>query len=319
MNTLSRRAAIIAATATRFSPASVEVTALPGGGMLLSSPQPLQAYPDRLSDMLCHWAAYAPDQVFLAERAVEGWRTITYAQTLAVVRNIGQALLDRKLSCDRPVVILSDNGIDHALMALAAMHIGVPVVPVSTAYSLASKTFAKLRHILALAEPGLIFVAEGKPFTTALSAVSSNAEIVIAANPGGIVSTAFAVLCNTVASAAVDEAARRVGPDTIAKILFSSGSTDLPKGVITTQRMLCSNQAAIAQVWPFLAQKPPILVDWLPWNHCFGGSFCFNLTLFHGGTFVCGRRQTVAPPHRPDGCQSVRYLTDHVSQCSSWL
>jgi feruloyl-CoA synthase len=255
--------------------------------MLLRSPQQLQAYPPRLSDMLCHWAARAPDRVFLAERVADqrDWRKLTYAQTLAAVQRIGQALLDRKLSADRPVAILSDNSVDHALMTLAAMHVGVPVVPISPAYSLASKTFAKLRHMIDTVGPGLVFVADGEAFAPALQAVAPQAEIVVGGNPGTIISTAFAELCNTSSTVAVDDAAERVGPDTIAKILFSSGSTDLPKGVITTQRMMCSNQTAVAQVWPFLADEPPILVDWLPWNHVFGGSFCFNLTLFHGGTF----------------------------------
>ena len=269
--------------ASRFAPAAVEVTGLPGGGIHLRSPLQLEPYPLRLGDRLRHWAARTPDRIFLAERT-NGWREISYAQTLGLVRSIGQALLDRNLSADRPVAVLSDNSIDHALIALGAIHVGVPVVPISPAYSLASRSFTKLRHIMDVAQPGLIFVADGELFAPALNATASDTEIVVSGNSGGVRSTTFADLCDTVASERVDDAAQRVGPDTIAKILFSSGSTGLPKGVVTTQRMMCSNQTAISQVWPFLLNDPPILVDWLPWNHVFGGSFCFNLTLFHGGT-----------------------------------
>ena len=197
------------------------------------------------------------------------------------MRSIGQALLDRKLS--GPIAILSENSLKHGLLALAAMHVGVPVVPISPAYSLASKNFTKLRHIIDLTEPGLIF-ADGHGFAPALAAIAPRAEIVMGDNPDGIVSTAFADLRDTPASDAVERAAAGVGPDTLAKILFSSGSTGLPKGIITTQRMMCANQMSMAQVWPFLTDKPPVLVDWLPWNHVFGGSLCFNMALFHGGT-----------------------------------
>ena len=273
----------------RFAPAAVQVTPLPGGGMRLVSPLPLQPYPQRLSDMLCHWAAVSPDQTLIAERVEVGgrktWRRISYAQALAAVRAVGQALLDRGLSADRPVAILSGNGIDHAIVALAAMHVGVPVAPVSPAYSLASKTFTKLIHVLRVVQPGLIFVSDWDRFAPALHAAAMPVDVVVGGSkPGSIATTTLTELLDTPPGGAVDAAAARVGPDTVAKILFSSGSTDLPKGVITTQRMMCSNQAAITQVWPFLLEHPPVLVDWLPWHHVFGGSFCFNLTLFHGGT-----------------------------------
>jgi feruloyl-CoA synthase len=270
-----------------FAPPAVEVTPLHDGGMILRSPQKLAPYPRSVGEMLEHWARETPDQVFLAERAGEGgWRRVTFAETLSAVRRVSQALLDRKLSRDRPVAILSDNSIDHALLALGAMHIGVPVAPVSSAYSLLSKDYEKLRYALELLNPGVVFVANGAPFTAALNKVKLGAaELVVGSNaPEGIRATAFAELLATQPTFAVDEAFMKVGPDTIAKILFSSGSTDLPKGVINTQRMLCSNQQAIAQLWPFLSEKPPVIVDWLPWNHTFGGNFCFNAMLRHGGT-----------------------------------
>jgi feruloyl-CoA synthase len=270
----------------RFAAPRVDVTTLPDGGMILRSPQRLEPYCRNLGDMLEHWGAETPDAIFLAERAAEGWRRISYDETLRAVRAIAQALLDRKLSVERPVVVLSDNSIDHALVAFAAMHVGIPVAPISPAYSLMSKDFGKLRYALELIGPGLIFVADATPFGSALKTVDlKGAELVTSSPaPEGISATPLRDLLNTRTTAAVDSARERVGPDTIAKILLSSGSTDMPKGVITTQRMLCSNQQAIYQLWPFLSEKPPVLVDWLPWNHTFGGSFCLNLVLRHGGT-----------------------------------
>jgi feruloyl-CoA synthase len=270
----------------RFAAPRVDVTTLPDGGMILRSPQRLEPYCRSLGDMLEHWGAETPDAIFLAERARQGWRRISYDEMLQGVRAIAQALIDRKLSVERPVVILSDNSIDHALVAFAAMHAGISVAPISPAYSLMSKDFGKLKYALELIGPGLIFVADATPFATALKTAGLNgAELVTSAPaPEGISATPLRDLLNTRTTAAVDIAREKVGPDTIAKILLSSGSTDMPKGVITTHRMLCSNQQAIYQLWPFVSEKPPVLVDWLPWNHTFGGSFCLNLVLRHGGT-----------------------------------
>src|SRR5947209_10264020 len=224
----------------RFAAPRVDVTTLADGGMILRSPQRLEPYCRNLGDMLEHWGAETPDAVFLAERGAKGWRRITYAEMLRGVRAIAQALIDRKLSIERPVVILSDNSIDHALVAFAAMHVGIPVAPISPAYSLMSKDFGKLKYALELIGPGLIFVADAAPFAAALKAVDlKGAELATSApTPEGISATALRDLLNTRATAAVDSAREKVGPDTIAKILLSSGSTDIAKGVITTQRML---------------------------------------------------------------------------------
>jgi feruloyl-CoA synthase len=270
----------------RFAAPRVDVTTLADGGMILRSPQRLEPYCRNLGDMLEHWGVETPEAIFLAERAAQGWRRISYAETLRSVRAIAQALIDRKLSVERPVVILSDNSIDHALVAFAAMHAGIPVAPISPAYSLMSKDFGKLKYALELIGPRLILVSDAVPFASALKAVGLNgAELVTSSRgPDGLSATPLRDLLHTQVTSAVDSAREKVGPDTIAKILLSSGSTDMPKGVITTQRMLCSNQQAISQIWPFLSEKPPVLVDWLPWNHTFGGSFCLNLVLRHGGT-----------------------------------
>ncbi len=257
--------------APRFAPAAVEVERRPDGASVLRSPQRLGPYARAVGEWLVRWAAQAPDRAFLAERAGDGWRRLTYREALDAVRRVGQGLLDRRLDATRPVAILSENGIDHALAALGAMHVGVPAVPVSPAYSLLSQDFAKLKAIFDLVRPGLVYAADPARFAPALDAVRARA-------------TPIAELLAAAPTARVDEAFARIGPDTIAKILFTSGSTGAPKGVINTHRMLCANQQMHAQAWQFLEDRPPVLVDWLPWNHTFGGNHNFNAVLRNGGT-----------------------------------
>jgi feruloyl-CoA synthase len=257
------------------------------GTIYARSPIALGPYDRCVTDWLAHWAKTAPDRIFLAERdKTGGWRSLTYAQTHAKVRALGQALLTRNLSVERPIIILSGNSIDHALLALAALYVGIPFAPISTAYSLISSDYARLKHIVALLTPGLVFADHGLAYGAALAAtIGEDIEIAVAeAPPPGRRVTDFATLVSTQATAAVDRANTAVGPDTIAKFLFTSGSTALPKGVINTQRMMCSNQAMIEYFMPFLRDEPPVLVDWLPWNHTFGGNHNFGIVLRHGGT-----------------------------------
>jgi feruloyl-CoA synthase len=271
--------------AVRIAPTDAIVHRGDGGTVYMRSSARLGPYETRITDWLEHWAVHAPDRTFLAQRDLAGWRHITYSDGLARVRHIAQALLDRKLSADRPIVILSGNGIDHALLALAAMYVGVLYAPVAPAYSLQAKEYSSLQRIFDCVEPALVFADNGIAYEPALDAVlTRRAELVVARAPGELRATPFAELESGWVTPAVDEAKRKVSGDTIAKVLFTSGSTGRPKGVINTQRMLCSNQEMIRTVLAFLTDEPPVLCDWSPWNHTAGGNHNFGLVLRNGGT-----------------------------------
>ena len=252
----------------------------------LRSTVALGPYPDRLTDRLEHWARLAPDRTLVARRERGGaWRRIGYAQMLERARAIGQALVERGLGPERPVAILSGNDLEHLSLALGAMWAGVPYAPVSPAYSLLSQDHGKLRHVLNSITPGLLF-ASGPEYAKAIRAVA-DPDIELVMTDGrveGRAVTPFDALLGTAPGAAIDAAHAQVGPDTIAKFLFTSGSTRVPKGVINTHRMLCSNQQMLCQAMAFLADEPPVLVDWLPWNHTFGGNHNTGITIYNGGT-----------------------------------
>jgi feruloyl-CoA synthase len=283
--------------APKFRPLTFGVTSVSlrdgeAGTQYLSAEQPLNDYPVRITDRLQHWAHAAPDRTFMARRTklADGktgdWQHISYAQAWTRARCIAQALIHRGLSADRPVAILSENDLDHALLALGCMVAGVPFVPTSPPYSLVSQDFDKLRHVLQTTTPGLVFAADGTRYSVAINtAVADDIEVVLGMGQlEGRTTTAFADLLATQVTPAVDAAMQATGPDTIVKFLFTSGSTKLPKAVINTQRMVCANQQQMAQSMPVLAHEPPVLVDWLPWNHTFGGNHNFGLVLFHGGS-----------------------------------
>jgi feruloyl-CoA synthase len=271
-----------------FASREVEVLRRTDGCILLRSPQKLSDYGRRVGDWLLYWAAAAPDRPFLLERDQSGsWTGVTYREALRYVRRIAAWLLQAGCSTERPVAILCDNCVRHGLLALASMHVGVPVASISSAYSLMSTDFAKLKAVIAQLNPGALYVSDAARFTPALTAVRDlhDAEIAADGQQAGTVDvTPWPEILNTQNDDAVQQTFDSVGPDTIAKLLFTSGSTGTPKAVVTTQRMLLVNQQQIRQVWPFMHGHVPILVDWLPWSHTFGGSHNFNLVLRSGGT-----------------------------------
>jgi len=247
--------------------------------MLVRTNATLGEYPKRSTERLAFWADAAPGRAMLSWRGAGGaWESLSYGDAFAAVRRIGQALVDRGLSAERPVVILSGNDREHALLSLAAQHVGITVAPVSPAYSLASRDFATLTHAMRLLTPGLVFAAAGASFDRAIDAVVRPAS-------GGVeVVRELDTLLTTRETDAVSRAHAAIEPDSIAKILLTSGSTAMPKGVVNTHRMLGSNQEMIAHVMPFLREEPPVLVDWLPWHHTFGGNHNVGLVIHHGGT-----------------------------------
>jgi feruloyl-CoA synthase len=277
-----------------FAPPQVELHPRGEDGFDLVSPVALQGYETSLGHMLRRQAAALPDRVFLAERDASGaWRRVSYAAARRHADALAQALLDRGCGPDRPLMILSGNALDHALLTLGAFVAGAPVVPVSVAYSLVSRDHAKLQHIFATVKPAVVYASGGRQFADALAALPlSGVRLIVGSEPPALLAAErFADVLATVPGRDVEAAFGRITPDGVAKILFTSGSTGPPKGVINTHQMLCCNQAMLAQVWPFLGDEPPILVDWLPWNHTFGANHNFNMVLAHGGTlYIDGGR-----------------------------
>jgi len=270
-----------------FCDPAVTIERRDDGTIYLRPKLALDQYPGRLTDRLHHWATTAPDRIFMAERdGGRGWRQITYAELLTSSRHIASALLARGLSAEKPVVILSGNSIDHALIAFGALYAGIPFCPVSPAYSLVSKDYGKLSYLMKLLTPGLVFADDADKFADALQA-NVPASVEIAASYGALPGRGVTMLADLMATPLhprLDSLHQAIGPDTIAKFLLTSGSTGNPKAVINTQRMLCANQVMIRETMAFLKDEPPVIVDWLPWNHTFGGNHNIGLTLYNGGS-----------------------------------
>ncbi|MVM40031.1 AMP-binding protein [Spirosoma sp. HMF3257] len=267
-----------------FGPTKTSKTVHTDGTIRVRLEQPLGIYPEKLTEKLVYWAQATPDRTFLARRNEAGeWIRYSYGQTLQAVRAIAQYLLNQNLGPDDTLVILSENSLEHALLALAAIHVGIPYSPISPPYSLLSKDLGRLQHCLECMTPKVIFVQDRRIYQQALALAKSlfPEVVIISAEPGS--ETNFEELLQTQPTEAVDQAFANVCPDTVAKILFTSGSTGLPKGVINTQQMWCANLQQITQVFPFMAAEPPVMIDWLPWNHTFGSNHNLGLALYNGG------------------------------------
>jgi feruloyl-CoA synthase len=268
-----------------LAPPRVTLESRRDGGFVLRNPQALQPFARCIGEWLEHWAATAPDALFLAERDGEGqWRRVTYRRARERVGRLAQGLLDARLPAGAPVVILSDNGIDAALLGLAAMHVGRPYCMVSSAYCRLTRNYAKIGGILDRLEPALVYASDARVYGPAIAAWGRKTPVFFSADAGGHPGAQLLSALETAAeSDAVMDAFAAIRPQHHAKYLLTSGSTGFPKVVINTHRMLCANQQQIAQVWPFVTRHPLVLVDWLPWSHTFGANHNFNMVLAHGG------------------------------------
>ncbi|HSY58869.1 MAG TPA: feruloyl-CoA synthase [Terriglobales bacterium] len=284
------------------------------GTILVRPDEPLGPYPNVLTDRVAHWAKLAPERICVAMRADNGvWRSLTYAQIYAAVRSISQALLNRGLSTERPLAILSENDLEHLLLMLAGQHAGIPTAHISPVYSLVSKDLAQLKHCLGLLTPGMVFISNGEKYRRAIEiAVGDEIELVITeAPPDFRKSTRFSELLATTPADTLDATHEKINPDGPAKFLFTSGSTGMPKAVINTHRMICCNQQMIAQVFGFLQDEPPVLVDWLPWNHTFGSNHNIGIALYNGGSLYIDEGKP-GPPFIEETIRNLREIAPTV-------
>ena len=270
---------------SKYRPHATQLDTRADGSLIYSSGYEISPVAATTGDWLHKWAAEAPLRTFLAERYGAGWHEVSYGQALEQVRAIGQALVARGLTEHTPILVMSGNGVDHGLLALAGQYVGVPVVPVAEQYSLIHGAHGRLRHAIELVKPKMAYVVDADHYAEALALDALEGIEIVASRPGGHAgATPFSALLKGDPTVDVDAAHAAVGPDSVVKILLTSGSTSAPKGVPTTHRMMCANQAQLRDALPFIAARPPVIVDWLPWNHVFGGSHNFNMMLANGGT-----------------------------------
>jgi len=265
---------------------SVSATQSDNGAIVLQSDLTLGPVANQTGEWLHHWSNVAPDRAFLMERSGAGWRQINYREALEQVRAVAASLLDLGMGAHTPVVVLSGPSIDHALLMMAAHYIGAPVAPLAEQYSLIPEAGSRLDYCIGKVKPALVYAADAKKYEHALNRHSLKSVAKLASfNSSGDIKS-FDTLLTGNPTQSLNDAYARVGPETLAKILFTSGSTGNPKGVPQSQRMLTVNQAQYLSCMPLFAQRPPVMVDWLPWNHVFAGNSNFNLILANGGTLV---------------------------------
>ena len=276
-----------------FGPRQIVQTPMPDGGFVLSSAVPLGPYAERITDALAHWAQAGPDRTFLVERGGnDEWEAISYGGMYDKARAIGQYLLTQGCGPNKPVVIIAENSIAAASLALGAIYAGVPIAPLSTAYVKLETAHDKLNACLALLQPGLVYVDDALSAEAPVACMLASGVPIMRNEPGDSF-LSLRQACTT-RPAGVDAVNRALTPDTVAKYLFTSGSTGVPKAVINTHRMLCANQKQLRLIFPFVAEEPPVLVDWLPWNHTFGGNEVFFLVMTQGGQLYIDRGKPVA-------------------------
>ena len=270
-----------------LAPPRVTRIDLSRGGFILACSDPLEEVTRCIGDWLEYWAARTPNALFLAERDAEGeWVRMTYAQVREQVGKLAQGLLDLGIGPTAPVVCLSDNSLDQALLTLATMHIGRPFATVSSAYSRLAKDYTKVATILQELAPGAVYAGDGAVYASAIRASAVSCPVILSTNAYQLDgSLSLAELMRTRETPAVMAEFAKITPETHAKYLLTSGSTGRPKIAINTHRMLCANQKQIQQSWPFLKDEKPVIVSWLPWSHTFGANHNFNLVLCNGGSF----------------------------------